>query len=260
MKFMKPSHKHDSTENGPVRYLDDSGLRRPFDPPKAVIAVCIVAAAAAAAIGGLMASKAIDQVLHGEERAAATIESNITRSVSYDIPLLQDYIALDDASILARLDEAGFLTYDLTGEGDSGLDVMKLPSDTNLMDAGIALGGGIGNMDGVAASKYLVGSWRLTVDRVEGLSMRVRYADLQSPDAAAAIDSAMASEGWLDNPAITVAAEGQDEVGNTFREGTLTTSDGTAYSWRVSVCPLDDVYDIPGLPDNSQYVGIRLQA
>lgn len=259
MKFMKPSHKRDSAEQPAVRYLDGSGLARPFDPPKFVIAVCAIAAVAAAVIGGMMASKAIDQVLHGEERAAAAIESNISRDVSYDIPFLQDYIGLDDASILARFEEAGFLTYDLTGEGDSGLDIMKLPSDTSSMDAGIALGGGIGNLDGVAASKYLVGSWRLTVDRVEGTSMRVRYADMQSIDAISAIDAAMASEGWLDNPAITVENEGQDEVGNTFREGTLAT-DAATYAWRVSACPLSDVYDISGLPANAHYVGIKLFA
>lgn len=259
MKFMKPSHKRDSAEQPSIRYLDGSGLARPFDPPKFVIAACVIAAAAAAVIGGMMASKAIDQVLHGEERAAATIESNLSRDVSYDIPLLQDYIGLDDATILSRFEELGFLTYNLTGENDSGIDVMKLPSDTTLMDAGIALGGGIGNMDGVAASKYLVGSWRLTVDRVEGVSMRIRYADMQSIDATSAIDAAMASEGWIDNPAVTIENEGQDEVGNTFREGTLAT-DAATYTWRVSVCPLADVYDISGLPGNAHYVGIRMLA
>lgn len=259
MKFMKPSHKRDSAEHPTVRYLDGSGLARPFDPPKFVIATCAIAAVAAAVIGGMMASKAIDQVLHGEERAAAAIENNISRDVSYDIPLLQDYIGLDDAAIVSRLEESGFLTYDLTAEGDSGIDIMKLPSDTSLMDAGIALGGGIGSLDGVAASKYLVGSWRLTVDRVEGVSMRVRYADMQSMDATSAIDAAMTSEGWLDNPAVTVENEGKDEVGNTFREGTLST-DAATYTWRVSVCPLADVYDISGLPGNAHYVGIRLLA
>lgn len=259
MKFMKPSHKSASAGHETVRYLDGSGLARPFDPPKAVIAACVIAAACAAVIGGMAASKAIDQVLHGEERAAATVESNIARDISYDIPLMQDCMALDDAPILARFQESGFLMYDLTGEGDSGIDVMKLPSDTNLMDAGIALGGGIGNMDAIAASKYLVGSWRFTVERVEGLSMRIRYADLRSADAAEAIDAAMASQGWVDNPAVSVESEGKDEVGNTYREGTLA-SDGGAYAWRVSVCPLADVYDIAGLPESAQYVGIRLQA
>lgn len=259
MKFMEPSHKHASNAPETVRYLDGSGLARPFDPPRFVIAACVVAAVAAAVIGGMMASKAIDQVLHGEERAAATVQGNIERDVSYDIPAMQEYMPLDDASILARFQEAGFLTYDLAGEGDSGADVMKLPADTNLMDAGIALGGGIGNMDAVAASKYLVGSWRFTVDREQGLSMRVRYADLKSADAVAAMDAAMASQGWIDNAAVSVESEGQDEVGNTYREGTLAGDAGT-YTWRVSVCPLSDVYEIAGLPDTAQYVGIRLMA
>ncbi|MDO4443514.1 MAG: teichoic acid transporter [Slackia sp.] len=259
MKFMKPSHKQDSIAPETVRYIDGSSLARPFDPPKSVIAACIIAAALAAVIGGMMASKTIDQVLHGEERAAATVESNIARDVSYDIPLVQDCMALDDASIMARFEEAGFIIYDLTGEGDSSIDLMKLPSDTNLVDAGIALGGGIGGMDAVAASKYLVGSWRFTADRTKGTSMRVRYADLKSANATEAIDAAMASQGWIDNAAVAVESEGQDEVGNTYREGTLA-SDTGAYTWRVSVCPLSDVYDIAGLPDTAQYVGIKIQA
>ena len=127
------------------------------------------------------------------------------------------------------------------------------------MDAGIALGGGIGNMDAVAASKYLVGSWRFTVERVEGLSMRIRYADLRSADAAEAIDAAMASQGWVDNPAVSVESEGKDEVGNTYREGTLQAT-GEHMPGACRSCPLADVYDIAGLPESAQYVGIRLQA
>ena len=257
MNFMEPSHTSPTSAEA-IRHLDASGLMRPFDPPRFVIGVAVAAAVAAAVIGGLMASKAIDQVLHGEERAAATVESNIARDVSYDIPFVQDLIGLDDATILQRFQEAGFTIYELTGEDDSGLDAMKLPSDTGLADAAIALAGGIGDLDAVTASKYLVGSWRFTVERTEGISMRVRYVDMQSLSAQEAIQAAMTSEGWIDNAAVSTTSNGQDEVGNTYCEGTIAI-DGADYTWRVSVCPLSDVYDIAGLPDTAQYVGIKLQ-
>lgn len=259
MKLTRLFDRRTTEDQGPVRYLDASGLTRPFDPPRLVMAVCIIAAGAAAIIGGMLAAHTIDQVLHGEERAAATVEENIARDVSYDIPSMQDCIALDDASILARFQEAGFTTYDLTGEGDSGIDVMKLPSDVSLADAGIALAAGINSLDAVSASKYLVGSWRFTAERVEGTVMRVRYSDMQAADANQAIQAALQSQGWMDNPAVSVTNEGQDEVGNTYKEGSLQTASGT-YTWRISACALSDVYEIAGLPPTAQYVGIKIEA
>ena len=88
--------------------------------------------------------------------------------------------------------------------------------------------------------------------------MRIRYADLQSADEGQAIQSALESEGWADNNAVAISDEGIDEVGNTYKEGTIQTDSGT-YAWRISACPLADVYNISGLPETAQYVGIRMQ-
>lgn len=262
MMHTKPSHERShapkTTIHGEVRYLDATVLKRPFDPPRFVIAVCVVGAVAAALIGGFAASKSIDQILHGAERSAATVESNINRGVSYDLPVLQDYINMDDASIAAALQNSGYTTIDLLSEGEEGFDVMKLPSDVAVDDAMVAFAGGIGKMDAVRASRYLVGSWRFSTERDEGVSMRVRYADLQSADAGQAIQAALESEGWAENNAVAISDEGIDEVGNTYKEGTIQTDSGT-YNWRISACLLADVYNIPGLPESAQYVGIRMQ-
>lgn len=222
------------------------------------MAACVAGAVIAAVVGGLAGSKAIDQILHGEERSTATIEENIHRNVSYDLPVLQDYIDLDDGSIATALQDAGYTTVSLLGEGEEGFDMMKLPSDITVDDAMVAFAGGIGKMDAVQASKYLVGSWRFSTERKEGVSMRIRYADLQSADAGQAIQSALESEGWADNNAVAISDEGIDEVGNTYKEGTIQTDSGT-YAWRISACPLADVYNISGLPETAQYVGIRMQ-
>lgn len=262
MNHTKPSHDHPhapkTATHGAIRYLDGSVLKRPFDPPRLVMAACVAGAVIAAVVGGLAGSKAIDQILHGEERSTATIEENIHRNVSYDLPVLQDYIDLDDGSIATALQDAGYTTVSLLGEGEEGFDIMKLPSDVTVDDALVAFAGGIGKMDAVQASKYLVGSWRFSTERKEGVSMRIRYADLQSADAGQAIQSALESEGWADNNAVAISDEGIDEVGNTYKEGTIQTDSGT-YAWRISACPLADVYNISGLPETAQYVGIRMQ-
>ncbi len=254
MNLMKPTHNDESSGQNPMHAMDGSALKRPFDPPRYVIAVCVVAAVAAFVVGGFLGGKAIDQILHGDERAAATVAENIARDVSYNLPNMQSYIGLDDASILNSFAEAGYLLYDLTTDGEDGIDTMKLPDDTSLSDAAITLGAGISNMDAVAASKYLVGSWRFTVDRGDVVSMRVRYCDLRSSDASAAIIAALESQGWNGNADVTITGEGVDEVGNTYKEGTLP---GGA-TWRISACDLSAVYDIAGLPETAQYVGIRV--
>lgn len=239
--------------DGGMKHPDATVLLRPFDPPKFVLAVAAVGALIAACIGGFFAYQAIDHILHGAERNAATVEANIQRDVSYDIPQMASLVSLDDAAILQQLADAGYTTYQFSSEG-SPLDVMKLPSDTTLADAAIVYAGGIGNMDAVTASRYMVGSWRLTTERSEGVSMSVKYADLKSSDAASAIQSALESQGWT-------AAEGAelqtDSVGNTYLEGTVDTDAGSC-SWRIACCSLSGVYDIAGLPETAQYVGIHI--
>lgn len=136
---------------------------------------------------------------------------------------------------------------------------MKIPADTSLAEAGLALAGGFDHMSAVDASKFLTGSWRFTCNRENGTDMRIKYADLKATDPTSALDTAMANEGWLENGQVAVTGEGTDEVGNTYREGTVATDAGT-FNWRISVCPLTEIYSISGLPETAQYVGIRMTA
>ena len=176
---------------------------------------------------------------------------------AYDLPIMENYISLDDATIVQTFADAGYQTYNMLGEGEEGVDVMKIPSDVTLVDAALVYAKGVSNMDAVTASKYLVGSWRFTVSRTNGTEMKVRYCDLAAENAQDAVQHAWQSEGWADNGNVTITAEGVDEIGNTYREGTIETESGT-HSWRISVCDLDGVYSISGLPSTAQYVGIRM--
>lgn len=258
MNFTKlPFSKQKQIDEGPVRTIDSSSLARPFDPPKPVLIVSLVFALIAAIIGGRYAFGAIDGILHGAQRDAATVETNINRGVSYDLPIMENYISLDDATIVQTFADAGYQTYNMLGEGEEGVDVMKIPSDVTLVDAALVYAKGVSSMDAVTASKYLVGSWRFTVSHTNGTEMKVRYCDLAAENAQDAVQHAWQSEGWADNGNVTITAEGVDEIGNTYREGTIETESGT-HSWRISVCDLDGVYSISGLPSTAQYVGIRM--
>ena len=101
----------------------------------------------------------------------------------------------------------------------------------------------------------LNGSWTLTVDRSDTLTMAVKYADFSSSTLEAAIQAAVAAEGFQ----AASASTDTDEVGNTFQTGTVDI-DNVTYTWRVSAAPLSDKYDIKGLPSTAAYVGIRLTA
>ena len=233
MLFKSRRNEYADTD-GPVRYLDDSGLRRPLDMPRPQIAIMFAFVLVAALIGGYLLFNVLDAVRGGTARAQASVEENLSREVSYDLPALTSYITLNDDEIKQAVADAGLTVIDKGGMSDdpeAALELIKLPSD---------------------------GSWTLDADRSDGTSMRLRYADFSSGSLDAAIDAAIAAEGF--DPA-TIAEDGMgvDEVGNTFKQGTVDV-DGTAYTWKVSALPLSEMYDISGLPETAVYVGVRLSS
>ncbi len=241
------------TEVAGVRHPDPSVLKRPFDTPKHIWATAIVAAIVAAGLGGSLAYQAVDQLLNGSEREAAEVEENINRDVSYDFALLTDLISLSDEEIVQYFADAGYLTYQYSDE-DENLDIMKLPSDVDTTEAAELLEEGIDSMDAVTASFYLTGSWRFSTDRDSGLTMSIRYVDLAAADAEEAIQTALDAQGWTMAEDATMQT---DSVGNTYVEGTIQTDAGTC-TWRVAAIDSDEVYDISGLPETAQYVGVHL--
>ncbi|OUO90344.1 teichoic acid transporter [Gordonibacter sp. An230] len=246
---------------GPVRYLDDAGLKRPLVAPRQQMALMAAFVLVAAVIGGLLLYSVLGAVSGNAERAQASVEENLARDVSYDLPVLTSLATLDDNAIRQSFADAGYSTVDLSTQEEfpsGGFELAKLPSDVSTVDAGLMYAQGIAQLSAADAARLLKGSWTLTVDRSETLNMNVRYADFSSGSVDAAVQAAVAAEGF--DPA-TVQEDGQgvDEVGNTFMAGTVGIGDAT-YTWRVSAIALSEVYDISGLPDSAVYVGIRLTA
>lgn len=260
MLFKSRRNEYVETE-GPVRYLDGSGLQRPLDMPKPQIAVMIGFAVAAALIGGYLLFGVLDAVQGNAARSQASVEENLSRDVSYDLPALTSFATLGDDEIKQSLADAGYTVIDkgsLREDEGGSLDLIKLPADVSELDAMMMYQKGVSKLSASEAALLLNGSWTLEANRDDGLSMRLAYADFSSSTLDEAINAAIAAEGF-DPATIPEDGAGVDEVGNTFKSGTVEV-DGASYTWKVSAIPLSDMYDISGLPETAAYVGIRLSA
>ena len=139
---------------------------------------------------------------------------------------------------------------------EGGFEVIKLPADLTVEEAGLMYMTGIDKLSAADAVRLLKGAWTLDVSRKAGESIRLRYADFDSGTIEKAVQGAMQAEG-LESAEIT--DNGVDDSGNTFQAGTVATDSGT-YNWRVSAIELSEMYDISGLPNTAFFVGIRFGA
>lgn len=252
-----PNHKSTPLlPGGPIKYPDDSGLKRPLDPPSSVRRNMLAILAVACLIGGFVIFKYLDAAVTGPLKDKEAAAEYAAKEVALDLPQIAPLLNSDDQAIMSSLSSAGYTLYEKTPVGSNekgGFEVIKLPADVSLEQAGLIYLGGINNASASDAAKLLNGSWTLSVDRSAGTSIRVRYADFASGNIDTAIQAAKAAEGLSDAQATDA---GVDDAGNTYQEGTITSGEET-YVWRVSVVPLSDVYDVTGLPEDALFVGIR---
>ena len=261
MQFISFKRRNDYVDDGgPVRHLDDSGLRRPLGPsaPQRIVMGAFVAAAAV--IGAYLLYSVLTGMQAGGN-VQASMEENLAREVPYNLPSLAGIATLpDNAAIKQQFVDAGETVYDYTSEEEAAVGKMRLirlPPDVTELDAAAMLaGGGIGSLDAAKASLLLNGAWMLDVDRSEGTSLRVAYADFTAGSVEAAVQNAIASEGF-DPLTPPEGGAGVDEVGNTYQTGTVDAG-GTVGTWQVSAIALSSMYDIAGFPDDAVYVGVRL--
>lgn len=254
------SRRKSTVTIGDVRYFDGAELSRPLEMPPVVRYVALGAMVVAAILGGILLFHWVDQITNEPLRQQEALQQNLTREVSLDLPSLATLMPQSDEEVMTTLTEAGYTLYERTPVGtnpDGGFEVIKLPADVTLEEAGLMYVKGIDKLSAPDAVRLLKGAWTLTVSRKNGTDMRVRYADFESGTIEKAIQNAMVSEG-LENA--NVIDSGVDDSGNTYQTGTVATEDGTTYTWRVSVIDLSKVYSISGLPNTAYYVGIRFSA
>ena len=160
-------HRHTdySIEQGNIRYMDGSSLLRPMDMPRSQQIVMAVFVVIAVIIGVRLAAGAITAVNDSNTQNKASVEENLSRTVSYNLPVLTQMADMDDQAILDSLSAAGYTVYNRTAEGTAGLDLVKLPEDVTVADAAAMYAKGVGGLSASQAALLLNGSWTLTVDR-----------------------------------------------------------------------------------------------
>ena len=205
-------HRHTdySIEQGNVRYMDGSSLLRPVDMPRSQKIIMAVFVVIAVIIGFRLAAGAITAVSDSNTQSKTSVEENLARPVSYNLPVLTQMADMDDQAILDSLTAAGYTVYNQTAEGTAGLDLVKLPSDVTVADAAAMYAKGVGSLSASQAALLLNGGWTLTVDRADTLSMAVKYADFSSSTLEAAIQSAIAAEAPLTDDCSAVERLGKE--------------------------------------------------
>lgn len=241
---------------GSIRYVDGSALKRPLSFPKRSLVILAVFVVVAAIIGYTFWNNLHDEIVNAPIREAEETQANLNRDVGYGTPILWSIIQMDDATMIQMYTDAGYTIYDLSSadESGSGFDIIKLPEDVSLTEAALMYSQGVSNLSSAEAAKLLKGSWRLTVGRSGYVDMNTKYADFSSGSVEAAIQEAIAFQSFTDT---TFGESGTDSAGNTFQSGTMEVN-GTVYNWRISACPLSEVYSVDGLPSTAVYVGVRM--
>lgn len=244
------------SSDGNIFYLSGEALERPIEPPASVRRRSMAILAAAIVLGIAFLAFYFDSIINGPAREQALLEERIEQEVDLNLPSLPALIPLDDAAILATLQQSGDVLYERTPVGSTEpFDVIKLPPDVSLADAAALYLKGTASLSASEAALLLNGSWDLNIDREQGINMVVRYADFSSGNLERAISNAARSQGF--DTAAAGVESGEDTSGNTFMSGAMEIA-GASYTWRVSALPLSEVYSQAGLPEDAAYVGIRI--
>ncbi len=85
-------------------------------------------------------TKYFDQILNEPIRQQQALQENLTREVSLDLPQIAQLMPENDEDIMTSLSEAGLTLYERTPVGtnpDGGFEVIKLPPDMTVEEAGL---------------------------------------------------------------------------------------------------------------------------
>jgi len=242
---------------GPVRYLDASEIGSTIEFPRSerkkllpILAIAIIISAALIFAYNATVSQDV-------ARTQALVEEALDRDVSLDLPVMREFAGKSNEDMMKAFHESGYNIYDNSNEEDrnvDGFDVFKIASDLDPDVAAAAYADGLENMGPVDQARYLLGSWRFIVSRVNDAELRLRYADFDSTDAKEAIAAAIESQGFEDADIADIA---EDTMGNKNLSGTFEKGK-KKYEYTISACDLSQVYEIEGAPENAQFVGIRV--
>jgi hypothetical protein len=241
---------------GPVCYPDASALYRPARIPAAERPALFAILAAAIVIAAMLFGTYYGNVVSTNRETQESVDAALARGATIDAPVLTSCVNMDGAAVKESLQNAGYTIIDvdeIKGAASTGsFDLVKIPQDMGVDDAVAAYLSGVESIDPATAARFLSGSFRLEQTNAPTTDLRLHYADFQAADADSTIDAAIEAQGF---DASTASASAKDASGNTYRTGSA-----NGMTWTVSTCPLNEVYNVKGLPETAMYVGIRLTA
>lgn len=246
---------------GSTRYMDAPALRGGLVMPAKVKLIIAGLGCLALLVATIFGARFYDTVANAPARYNESITEAIRTGPGLQLPVLNNFAGTDVETIKTSFADSGYTIIDVNELYDNdeevdeySLDLLKIPADMDKDLAESLFKKSLRRAAVLDAAHYLGGSWRFTASLAEGCDLKVKYADLESATIEDAIARAISNQGWTDS---TMGESGVDQSGNTFQSGTITVNEVT-YNWTVSACPLDEVYSVNGLPDNSFYVGARL--
>ena len=246
---------------GATHYMDAPALRQGLHMPFQVKLIIAVFGLVGLIVAVLFGMRAYDSIANAPSRYAESIAEAIKTGPGLELPLLNNYVGSDTESIRASFSESKYSIIDINELYDDAeevdeytLDLVKVPTDMDREVAENLYKRSLRRAGVLEAAHFLSGSWLFSASLAEGTDIKVKYADLESASIEDAITKAIANQGWTDS---TFGEAGVDQSGNTYQSGTITINEQT-FNWTVSACPLDEVYSVNGLPENSFYVGARL--
>lgn len=244
-------------ENPRVIYPNGDSLSRPLSVPDSARIGIFALVIAACAIASLLLYFYFDVTANEPKREQEQLQQQLDKDISLDLPNLLSFVDMSDEEIATTLAESGATLFERkTTDVDGEYEVVKIPSDMTLVDAGALYAIGINKLTASQAVSLLNGSWDLDVDRKSGLNISLHYADFKSGSVDAAIMNAVSAED-LERGGISDSGE-DDGFGNAYSTGSIMIS-GETYTWTVSALPLKQVYSLSGMPEDAVYVGIRIK-
>lgn len=244
--------------SGSIRHWDTSRLTRRQYLSKAEVPILGGIALTALLLGGIAGAHWYDSIINHDRYQQEQIEDMLDSYTEPSHPVLTELAGASADSIVSRYTDEGLQVIDVNAVAKStsnDIDIVKLPEGVSPSEAILAYARGIDSLSSTDAIRMLMGSWRITQENADTQDMRIKFADFTSGSTEAAIEQAIAHQGF--DPAAATELS-QDSKGNTFCQGTIETELGT-YDWTVSAIALSEAFDVSGLPRDAQYVGIRLQ-
>lgn len=211
----------------------------------------------------------IDTLMKSDDTQVFTLSAEETRNkIDGTTPVLMDLMALNPDEAKASLVEQGYSLLDNSRYITESPDITASGSEIICIPEGVSEDDMLGYYEGSfnaytpeELQSIFNGTWILDLTQGDsGKLFKLKYTNLLAKSIEDEIFQIQSLVG-LTGDDVTISKSGEDSMGNTFSQGTKVIkgeeSDKTYY-WRVAACPLNEIYYIQSIPDESTYLTVTI--